>query len=207
MAGADGEAMRQRGRGNQAILDRHGLMRATEGSEEPVHDRRVRRRGLAHQPVFAAVEAFDLELLSRLDAVLPADFRGQNDLAFAGNARRHAVPCKKPSYYRTVKPGIDYPIKSTFSNRQAEPAEVGSERRPDRRHVHTARSEGVKRAKKVKSEWVRRIFDFRNRHAGLTLLRKWLGRLLGGCKGNNWRISGLSSTRLGFSLRRIPFYD
>jgi hypothetical protein len=32
------------------------------------------------QPIFAAVDALDLELLTRLDAILLPDFRGENDL-------------------------------------------------------------------------------------------------------------------------------
>ena len=36
---------------------------------------------LAFQPVFAAIDPLDLELLPRLDTVLPPDFSGQNDLS------------------------------------------------------------------------------------------------------------------------------
>jgi hypothetical protein len=45
---------------------------------------------VAHKPVFAPVQSFNLELLARLDVVLSADSRRQNNLALAGNAGGHA---------------------------------------------------------------------------------------------------------------------
>ena len=62
-----------------------------EAKMKPVHEALVRRRRVAHEPVFATVEALDFKLLPRLDAILPADFRREHDLAFAGYARRHAA--------------------------------------------------------------------------------------------------------------------
>ena len=47
------------------------------------------RRSL--QPVFTAVDALDLELLPRLDAIPLADLGGQNDLALRGNRGFHLV--------------------------------------------------------------------------------------------------------------------
>ncbi len=44
----------------------------------------LRRRSF-RQPVFAAVDTFDLELLARLDAIALADFCGENDLTLRGN--------------------------------------------------------------------------------------------------------------------------
>jgi hypothetical protein len=44
---------------------------------------------LSFQPVFAAVDTFDLELLPRLDAIALPDFGRENNLAFRGNRGFH----------------------------------------------------------------------------------------------------------------------
>jgi hypothetical protein len=42
------------------------------------------------QPIFTTVDALDLELLTRLDAIPLPDFRRENDLAFRRNRRLHS---------------------------------------------------------------------------------------------------------------------
>jgi hypothetical protein len=42
-----------------------------------------------HQPVLAAVDALDLELLTGFDPILMAELGGQHDLAFGRKLRLH----------------------------------------------------------------------------------------------------------------------
>jgi len=55
--------------------------------EQPVNQTFVWSPRLPCQPILATLNSFDLELLPRLNAVLLADFGGQNDLAFGGYGR------------------------------------------------------------------------------------------------------------------------
>ena len=57
--------------------------------EQQLHQAFVAPPLLSFQPVFAAVDTFDLELLTRFDAIALADFRWENDLAFRGNRGFH----------------------------------------------------------------------------------------------------------------------
>ena len=66
--------------------DEEPLLRA---GEQPVDEARPRTSGATHEPVLPALEPFDFELLSRLDAVLLPDFRGQDNLTLGGDRRLH----------------------------------------------------------------------------------------------------------------------
>jgi hypothetical protein len=57
--------------------------------EQQLHQTFVAPPLLSFQPVFAAVDAFDLELLARLDAIALPDFGRENNLAFCGNCGFH----------------------------------------------------------------------------------------------------------------------
>ena len=53
--------------------------------EQQLHQAFVAPPLLSFEPVFAAFDSFDLELLPRFDAITLADFGGENNLAFRGN--------------------------------------------------------------------------------------------------------------------------
>ena len=72
-----------RGDGNKEPFRRTG--------EKPVHQSFVRAWSPAHEAIFTAVQPFNLKPLSRFNAVLPANLRRKDDLAFAGNTRCHAM--------------------------------------------------------------------------------------------------------------------
>jgi hypothetical protein len=58
-------------------LEEEVLLRA---SEEPVDDAFIRASHAPDQPIFAAVEAFDLEFLARFNTVLLSQLGRQHDL-------------------------------------------------------------------------------------------------------------------------------
>jgi hypothetical protein len=60
-------------------------------SQEPVDQTLVLGRRKTYETIFTAVDALDLELLPRLDAILPAELRRENDLAFGGNGSLHGM--------------------------------------------------------------------------------------------------------------------
>ena len=90
-----GEAVEELG------LHRHEVPFLRAG-QKPFQHPLVRWRRPTHEPVLATVDSFDLELLSCLDAVSPAELRGEDDLpdhdgSRSEKARDHEPPlqCKK----------------------------------------------------------------------------------------------------------------
>jgi hypothetical protein len=81
-------AFRQKQDTELDLADKEPLLRA---GEKPVHQSFVRAWSPAHEAIFTAVQPFDLKLLSRFNAILPANLRRKDDLAFAGNTRCHAM--------------------------------------------------------------------------------------------------------------------
>jgi len=60
-------------------------------SEEPFQKALISGGRKAHESIFPAVDALDLELLPWLDVVLTTNLGGQNDLAFGGDGGLHAT--------------------------------------------------------------------------------------------------------------------
>jgi hypothetical protein len=58
-------------------------------SKQKFHKAFIWPARFALEQVFAAVDPLNLELLPCLNAVLLPDLRGENDLPFAGDCRRH----------------------------------------------------------------------------------------------------------------------
>ena len=54
--------------------------------EQQFHQAFIPAPFLSFQPIFAAVDAFDLEFLPRLDCITLPYFSRENDLAFRGNS-------------------------------------------------------------------------------------------------------------------------